>query len=84
MISDGSWKPQNIEEGNLTLFIMCELIINLKLATAGSRYFELQKYPPKENCMMKLAASPGIWTWDQYDYNLQYTGSTLDQGNKTW
>ena len=48
----------------LTLFIMSELI-NSKLATAGSGHFELQKYPPKENYVKKIAVSPGIRIWDQ-------------------
>ena len=34
---------------------MSELIINSKLATAGPGHFELQKYPPKENYMKKIA-----------------------------
>ena len=47
------------------LFIMCKLIINSKLATAGLEHFELQKYPLKENYMKKIAVSPWIQTWDQ-------------------
>ena len=35
----------------LTLFIMCELLINSKLATAGPGHFELQNYPLEEYCM---------------------------------
>ena len=38
------------------------VMINSKLATAGLRHFELQKYPPKENYMKKIAVSPEIRT----------------------
>ena len=44
----------------LTLFIMTELIINLKLATAGPRHLELQKYPPKRKSYLKNS----YFTWD--------------------
>ena len=44
----------------LTLIIMSELIINSKLATAGPRHFDLQKYPPKRKLYEKIAVSSGI------------------------
>ena len=48
----------------LTLFIMRELIINSKLATAGPGHFELQKYTPKrklyqKNCCFNQDSSLG-------------------------
>ena len=47
-------KGQNLEIAfRLTLFIMSELIIDSKLATAGPGHFKLQKYPPKENYIKK-------------------------------
>ena len=39
----------------LTLFIMSELIINSKLATAGPGHFELQKYPLKRKLYEEIA-----------------------------
>jgi hypothetical protein len=33
--------------------ILSELIVNSKLATAGPRHFELQKYPPKRKLYEK-------------------------------
>ena len=44
----------------LTLFIMCKLIINSKLATAGPGHFELQKYLPKR----KLYEKNSCFAWD--------------------
>ena len=65
----------------LTLFIMSELIINSKLATAGPRHFELQKYPPKENYTKN-----SCFIWDlnlgPVNYNLKYVVLPLDQGDK--
>ena len=43
----------------LTVFIMNNLIINLKLATAGPGHYELQKYPPKRKLYEKIAVNRG-------------------------
>ena len=39
---------------------MCELIINLKLATAGPRHIEVQKYPPQKIEYEKIAVLSDI------------------------
>ena len=62
---------------------MSEFIINSKLATAGPRHFELQKYPPKENYMKKIAVSTEIRAWDHKTFNFQSNALPLDQADKT-
>ena len=58
------------ENRTLKLFIMCELIINSKLATAGQTLLDqdtlnCKDITQKENYMKKIAVSPGIRTGDQ-------------------
>ena len=54
-----SWAKASLWS-SLTLFIMSELIINSKLATAGPGHFELHKYSQKRRSYEKIAVSPRI------------------------
>ena len=71
-------------ELHLTLIILCELIINSKLGTAGPRHFELQITPQKEIHTKNIAVSTHIPTWDLQNCQFFSDRSVIRTDMKYW
>ena len=57
---------------DMTLFFLCELIINSNFANAEPGHFEMQKIPPKENLLKKRSVLHRIGTWDHKNYFFEF------------